>query len=274
MVLLLTALLVLNFTTKKAFDGFRIAPNVTSVYSGDSHVEECINDKLLPNSLNIAQNSECYYYTYFKVKKLLADAHIDTLYLGFSYHSLSDYYDDFVFGEYSPIIASKYFFILPNSEKVKFLKYNSENTSLFLRKIIERGVNREIVGGFTNVFANTAAIKKSMDKRIDFQFYRKGKLNSFSAFNMGWFDKIIQLCREKNVVPVLLNTPLHPYYKSRIPAEYLQKYDEVLRAYQLKVVDLNGLPLDDESFIPDGDHVSERGATIVSKYLASRMAGK
>ena len=272
---LLLAMLAVNHSSRQVFDGFKVGTDVRTVYAGDSHVEQCINDRLIPNSANIAQNGEVYYFTYFKVKKLLENnPAIDTLYLGFSYHSLSDYNDDFVFGEFSPYISAKYFFILPNSEKVHFLKENSKNLSLYLKNILRDGLGNSFFGGYENTFKNTTTIQKSMDKRMAFQFYKAGKLNGFSDFNMGYFDKIVQLCREKKVEPVLLSTPLAPYYKNKIPVEYRQKYAEALREYRLKVVDFDGLVLDDSCFIPDGDHVSEKGATIVSKHLASRGAGQ
>lgn len=266
--LLLLALLALDRSNRSFFDGFKVAPKVTTLYAGDSHIEQCINDKLMARSLSIAQTAEALYFSYFKIEKLLENnPSIDTLFLGFSYHSLSDYYDGFVFGEDSPHLAARYFFILPNSEKAKFLLHNSDNLALFLKNILRDGKDKAFLGGFENGFPNTAASQKSMDKRIAFQYFKNGKLNGFSELNLASLDKIAQLCREKKVELVLLNTPLHPYYKSKVPAEYLQKYESVIHDRQLKVVAFEGLELADSCFIPDGDHVSERGAILATKYM-------
>lgn len=38
---------------------------------GDSHIQKGIIDSLIPNSANVAQNSESFYFTYFKIKNYL-----------------------------------------------------------------------------------------------------------------------------------------------------------------------------------------------------------
>ncbi len=228
-----------------------------------------MDDKLIPNSINIAQDCECFYFSYFKIKNLLDNNEsIDTLYLGFSFHSLSDYYDDFIFGQNSAHITARYFFVFPNSEKVRFLKYNQENVSLLLKNAIESGWKKEWMGGYENIFKGQSAAQKSMDKRALFQFYENGKPVGFSAINHEYLEKTVQLCREKKVELRFLNTPLHDYYQGKIPAEHVQKYEAAVRVHQLKVVDFAGLVLGDDCFIPDGDHVSEKGAAIASDWFA------
>lgn len=33
-------------------------------------------------------------------------------------------------------------------------------------------------------------------------------------------DNIVSLCQHENVELIILNTPLHPYYRSKIPEEF------------------------------------------------------
>ena len=39
---------------------------------GNSHAMSSLNDEIIENSVNVAQHSEHYFYTYYKAKKLLS----------------------------------------------------------------------------------------------------------------------------------------------------------------------------------------------------------
>ena len=84
--------------------------SITTVFLGDSHIEQAINDTLLENCINLGQNSESLYFSYFRLKVLLeSNPSIKVVCLGFSYHSLSSYYDKFIVGEFSNAISNRYF---------------------------------------------------------------------------------------------------------------------------------------------------------------------
>jgi hypothetical protein len=106
-----------------------------------------------------------------------------------------------------------------------------------------------------------------MDKRINFQYFADGCLNEFSFINMAYFEKIVNLCKDYNVEIILLNAPLHPYYKKMIPAEYESKYSELINCYKLAVIDFSSICNDDCCFTPDGDHVSLKGAMEVTEEI-------
>jgi len=82
-----------------------------------------------------------------------------------------------------------------------------------------------------------------------------------------FFNKIIDLCNKNKVKLITLNTPLHSYYKSKIPSEYLNKYNEIIRQDRIVTINFDELVLDDSCFIPDGDHVSVKGALQTSNYF-------
>lgn len=259
----------LNYKGNKKLNEYKIDKKTTIAFFGDSHVQECVNDSLVPNSINLALHSESLYFTYYKMKGILNNNQsIKKIYLGLSYHSLSNYYDDFVFGIYSKSTAPKYFFILPNSEKINILKHNSDNLSVFVKSAIKHSLDFSYMGSYENNFKNSSPNINSIEKRLNFQFYKDNKLNEFSELNLSYLKKIIELCDEKKVELIFLNTPLHSYYKERVPKEYIKKYNEIIAQYNLQLINFEDLILNDSCFIPDGDHVSEKGAIIASKYLA------
>ncbi|MEE9573135.1 MAG: hypothetical protein V3W20_08820, partial [Candidatus Neomarinimicrobiota bacterium] len=79
--------------------------------------------------------------------------------------------------------------------------------------------------------------------------------------------KIIDLCDKNKVELITLNTPLHSYYKNKIPMEYLRKYNEIISQNRIVSINFYELFLDDYCFIPDGDHVSEKGSILTSNYF-------
>jgi hypothetical protein len=273
---LIFTFLLLNYYNNKKFIEYKLSPNITFLFIGDSHIQKAIDAKLIKTTVNISQSSESFYYSYYKLDKILKNNPvIKTIYLGFSYHSLSSYYDDFVYGKYSKNISSRYFFILPLSEKFKLFKYNFRNLPIYIKEVnkygimnmLKKGNNYSFLGQYENDFENVSALQKSMDKRLLLQFYTNDKLNSFSEFNISYLNKIIDLCDKNNVDLITLNTPLHHYYRSKIPMEYLKKYNEIIRQNHIVSIDFGELVLNDSCFIPDGDHVSQKGVILTTNYF-------
>lgn len=250
------------------------------VFIGDSHIQNGINDELINSGINFSQNGESYYFSYQKLKRIIAlNKMVKTVFLGFSYHSLSSYYDDYVFGKYNNEISSRYFFILPASEKVKFIECNLGDEMLFLKNIFEKGIVNVIrqkdkysfLGYYQNGFHNVQSRKTSMDKRIHLQFFNETKIADFSNVNINYLNKIIVLCKQNNIDLIVLNTPLDPYYKSKIPQKFLDKYNQIIETQKLRVIDFHNLKFRKNDFIKDGDHVSVEGSLLISKFLNNQF---
>jgi hypothetical protein len=261
----------LDYKNNELINNYKIPNTTRTIFVGDSHVQQCVNDSIVPNALNIAQSAEPYYFTYFKLDRLLvSNTSIKKIYLGYSYHNLSDYYDDFVFGTYSKDIIPRYFYILPNNQKLNVIRNNANNIGTLLINILRNGVSSSFFGSYQSEFTKTAASKTAMDKRLKLQFYKSDTLSSFSAFNLLYLDKIVNLCKEKNIELILLNTPLNDYYKSKIPAQYIAEYNRISKKYNFKIINFESLIFEDDCFIPDGDHVSLKGAIIASQYISKQ----
>lgn len=199
---------------------------------------------------------------------------IDTVYLGLSYHSLSIYYNKFINGDCSAAVAPNYFYLLPLDEQFRMINWNTNNLIPFMLSIIEQSINRitnkksyPYIDGFIYRFEKTKANKSSMDKRLHFQYYTNKRVNAFSKLNIDYLDKIIDMCKSKGVVLITLNTPLHEYYYKNIPVKYKEKLRDLINSRGLNYIDLSKIKLDDDCFIPDGDHVSERGADKTTTLL-------
>ncbi|MFA9189939.1 hypothetical protein AAGV28_01030 [Flavobacterium sp. FZUC8N2.13] len=271
-IFILVVLIGLNFLVKT---DYKIKPDINSLFIGDSHIQQTFNDNLIPQSLNCGIASESFYFSYFKLKYLLDEnPSIKNVYLGLSFHSLSNYYERFISGDYSASVAPKYFFILPWKEQLRLIYWNKANFVSFLREVLNIGFyqvfNGQVypfIGGYLEQFSETFAVDSSMNKRLKFQYFNNGKLNSFSQFNIYYLNKIISLCKKQGVHLVMVNTPLHEYYYKKIPKKYKDELFEIVAKNHLNYIDFSKLQLKDNCFTPDGDHVSTIGAVKTSKMI-------
>ncbi|GER60168.1 hypothetical protein ULMA_22760 [Patiriisocius marinus] len=270
LVIFVTVLSFILIPLIKKSNYYKIESDITDIYIGDSHIRQAVVDSLLSNSQNIALDSESLYFTYYRLKKIFeSENDIETVYLGFSYHTLSDYYDDYIYGEFSNSTSPKYFFLLPFSEQKKMLYLNRKNNYVkgLIKNVYKPILNNSKFGGYSNVFMNTKSIKSSMDKRINLQYYTENKINQFSQINLLYLEKIINLSIINNFKLIIVNTPLDSYYKAKIPIEYIDKYDSVISKYDLPLIDFCNITFDENQFIPDGDHLSKEGALKMTKEL-------
>jgi hypothetical protein len=271
LLLIIVPFVFLNIYHSLFFNEFKLSKNISTLFVGDSQIQTAINDELIKNSINIATSAESYYYSYYKLQKYLSqNPQIKRIYLGFSYHSLSNSYDDLIYGKQSGYISSGQFFNLPIEERFKCLIWNAKTLLFYLKKIFRAEIARIFSNhgvGYSNYFINTSASIKSIYKKLNSQFYTNGKVNDFSTVNLDYLDRIVSLCKAKKVDLVLLTTPLHSYFRDNVPDIYHHKYDEIINLYKLKLIDLSSIPLTDDDFIPDGVHVSQKGAVITTEEI-------
>lgn len=266
----ISTIISISFITSKSVN-YQLDSNITELYIGDSHIQLAINDSLLDHGKNVATSAESYLFSYYKLKKLIeTNPNIKKVYLGFSYHNLSSYYDEFINGENSPSISPKYFHLLPINEQLKLIYWNSKDLSTFLRSYFSITYKyilkkQSFSGSYSNNFQNTFAVDSSMEKRLKFQYYENETDNHFSKTNLLYLEKTIAFCSANNIDLYLLNAPLHPFYKSKIPDDFTNEYKKVIDVLNTKVMDLSTTPLSDSCYIPDGDHLSIKGATKFTK---------
>lgn len=246
------------------------------VFSGDSHIAMAVNDSMLDGTINIAKSAEQFGYTYQKLKKLLeSNTGIETVFIGFGYHNIAEGFNEFLASQFS--FSNKYFYLLSPEEKFKVMLSWGGESANHLKYVINlgyRNVRKQVSpygGGFSNHFRETTARKEDMDNRLQLQFTEKAQGVAFSRSSIVYLAKIQDLCRRRGVRLVLLNTPLHPYYRSNIPEKYVARYRHITDSLGMDVMDLTQLFDEDHMFAADGDHVSSEGALATSRYIMERL---
>ena len=86
-----------------------------------------------------------------------------------------------------------------------------------------------------------------------------------------YLDSIIALCTRKHIELILVSTPSHAYFLNHVPESYREAYTHIKKDPRIRFLDFSAVPLDDSSFLPDGDHVSVKGARLVTGMLADSL---
>ncbi|MEO6151384.1 MAG: hypothetical protein ABIN95_13560, partial [Mucilaginibacter sp.] len=87
--LLANAMLIAGVCILSNNISFKLPAQKHVLILGDSHTALGINDKYIPQAINMSSEGEGYLYAYLKLKKFLADnEQLDTVLLSFNFNSL------------------------------------------------------------------------------------------------------------------------------------------------------------------------------------------
>ncbi len=270
---------VLYFSVKKRIASERFNANIHTLFVGDSHVQKAFNDSLLPNAKNIGQTAESTYFTFYKLKHLLPqNPQIKTIYMGLGFHSISTYYDEFIFGHESKAVSHDYFFLLPLIDQWKLVRANKENLQPYLKSIYKQakldGFSNELpffMGQFLNKYHHSSIISDKVTGRLDYQFYYKGNACTISEFQWAYVDSIAHLCQQYHIKFEVINTPVHHTYYRFVPKMFIENLADGLKSRQIPYHDFSHINLPEIAYIPDGDHVSSEGTILFAKNLDSLL---
>jgi hypothetical protein len=265
------ATVVLIYLSRKLVEKCDLKDNTKSLIMGDSHTMWAISDADIDGLQNISWNAESYIFTYAKLRYILNKEHkITEIFLGFSYHNLSGFYDPYIYGEKMEYILYRYIGVLNFKEFIEI----SAN-SLFRFMLSPRtlyGVSKFILTNDCVLFG-TGAYKPmketfnlvQMEKRIQEQYYNKTEVIGISEINIRYLHKIVDLCKEKNIKLTMLQTPMHKSYIKEVPKIYIQYFDYFIQSNNLDLFDFQNLELPDSCFLPDADHVNYYGLKLTSQ---------
>lgn len=272
--------LVIVGLNRNAISSCRLDGGVDSVILGDSHTAWAINAAGISGVQNVSHNAEGYKYTYAKLEHILAtEPGIKRVYLGFSYHNLSSYFDDYIVGPTFRFFADRYIAVLSLRDYAELVRSSWRHAPDLFMTVVRNGFvsgvkqSCTLYGRFSDEPMTAEFKLSSLEKRIAEQYFDQGKVRGESRLNIEYLDKIVQLAREKGVELIMLNTPLHPEYEKRVPDEFRTAYDDYVREHDLRVFDFRDMTLGDAEFLPDGDHTNYRGAMLTSRRFAEFHAG-
>ena len=225
-----------------------------------------INDHYYPGSLNFANSSERYMFTYNKLEHLSRGGYlnqIDTVFLEFAPTDTWENTDGKYFDESETNFYIPAYFPLLSKEERKIYKGHE---ILYLKKIIGHLHKQDIkqiyssndgLGGFhyeTAVFDPNKMEPKMKDT------------GDGDYWNLHYLDKIIKLCKERNIklffIYMPMNNPEIYYDQSHYYEVYKKNYKHI------PLLDFSHLPVPNH-FRKDNNHLNGQGATWFTKYFYS-----
>jgi hypothetical protein len=268
-------LLGLSLSNKRLLRQYKDDPAFNTLILGDSHIQNAVDDSQLPYTINLSQGLEAFVFSYAKLKIVL-ESHpgIKKVLLGCGYHNLSRSYERSFTGQDASAVSKRSFFLLSLKEQYWLLWLNRDKSIPFLRSSIKTGYSNVIsadkdysfIGYHIDLNIARSVNTETINKLVNEDYYSGKNLVDFSPSNIYYLNKIMGLCKSRNVELFILNTPTHPAYNGLVPDQYKDKLRSLVKG-KAKLIEFNDLQLADSCFLPDGHHISGKGAAIITKYL-------
>jgi len=279
--------LSINSIYNKRVDKLTLDMNISTLICGDSHPGCALDDKIIPDSTNISLSAECYYYTYHSLKKILNnDNNLKYILLGLSFSNFGENRDNRIYKtEEIKNMYPRYFLILENREKLSLLKKNPngllKSTPYILKSAIITFLKANKYAnypfwGFFRDSKNTDLSDKNIKAAINRHYYNTNSdlLQGFSALQLEYLLKIIDLCSKKNIRLYLINTPVSNEYFSKIPKKFINHYYNIVKKLKftknVKILDYHNYQLPKNCY-GDADHLNSNGAKIFSEKIISEI---
>lgn len=272
---------------KNQISKITVSKNINVIVCGDSHTQTAINDSKLIHTLNISQNSEPYLATFNVIKTLTKNnTQIKTIVLGYSFHSLSNVFDDIIYKEkhktdfyarYLPILDLESISLISKRNLIGVIQSFplSLNTWITIRHTLKQDIiNYNDYKFFGKYYrskksnCNTKYINLSIIRH----YYNKKKIREFSNIQIKYLLEIATYCKKNRLNLILLNTPVNNQYYKKIPTNFKKKYYSTFVKIntKAKLLDLHKFNLEKKHF-GDGDHINQYGADLLNSSLKKML---
>jgi hypothetical protein len=272
----LTAITVLVIGTKKyAQSGLIVQtrPMVDKIIIGHSHPECAINDSLIEGLQNFSRSGESYFYTYYKLRPLLAqNPQIKTVFVEFSNDMISAEKDEWTWGrrymtrlypEYGVFIDAAGNDLLFRHNPRAFVDAQSLALQSTMMSLTHPHYNyAERLGKYIYLVRDQT---DSLLKADTLDYVDRSSLFKLSSTNLGYLRKIIDYTRSMHRDIYLIRTPMHLRSPYRINENLFMKvYDSLFR--DVKFMDYVNFPLENNEY-GNLEHLNYRGARKFSEFF-------
>lgn len=273
-ILLLTIIFLLDIYTSSIIRNkadFKLKENPEFLILGHSHPECAFDDSEINSSVNLSDSGEAYFYTYFKIRKVLnQNPSINYVFLEFTNNQITEYMNEWIWGDNSIHKSSLYTPFMSFSDKTVLLKNNPLNYFNILsisnqdkiNRICKQKFNyRSKAGGFLHLVRNKTD-SLLLEKEKDGPLYRNKIL---SNTNIEYLDKIIEFCKKKNKKVFFIRSPVHERYVGYLNENEYQNIRKN-KYPKIEYLDFSKYPLENYEF-GDLEHLNHIGAKKFSKWF-------
>ena len=266
-------LFIFDFSTSSIIDSnatFVLEDNPKYIVIGHSHPECAFNDSLIDNFKNLGESVEAYFYTYFKVKKVLEqNPYIETVFIDYSTNQLVEEANLRIWNE--KYIINRYvklspFMTIPEKKilaKNNFTSFFKSGAYIAQNRITEIATNNynytEKVGGYRNLSVS------KIDSLLKTDYKSLENKYETSKVNIRYLEKTIELCQNYNKEVVLIRCPVHRVYSLNENDSLLHHIQDSLFK-EIPFFDFSNFPLLDNEFADFG-HLNYKGAKKFSVWF-------
>lgn len=273
LILISVAITLANKALLFSSDVRKIDSRKSVLILGDSHTKYALNDSIFSKAVNLSQDADSYFYSYYKLKYFTkTNPGIDTLILSFSRHNihqsiekrwlLSTSHFDSRVDIYLPMLEMRDLLFLGSkmpSETITGLFSQFKLPFLLLKQ------GKAIFGGFESLESDN--LKEELEALDQNEIGDEFKSLDTSNLELKYLERIIEYCELNNIQLILLGTPIH---------SSLHKYCQELTDFknehypEIEFLDYRTIELQDDCF---GDlvHLSPKGSLNFSKELQTHF---
>lgn len=239
---------------------------------GDSYTQTGIDENVI-SARNISQSAEPYYISYWKLKHILKYYTPDSLILGYSYQNISTYND-------IKLKDDRWSYELFDRNHAVFTQelFNSDlpvNWTQFFKVFYKnmcsypKRDHNTFLGEYEAYEAHDLS---KYQEAINRHYYTDGMDAGISEICVRYFNRIVDLCKEKDIQLVLVSMPTHPLYSQGVPDEFRTTLDSMSSSIASNILqlDYSGVELHDSCFL-NSNHLNRYGAELISAKLSSDL---
>lgn len=269
----ITVLLSLYFFVNKLVNKraeFKLDKSVRYLVLGHSHPECAFDDSLIANFKNCSYSGESYFYSYPKIRNLLAqNPQVKVVFFEFTDNHLDDQLmNETIWSEsnicnfypiYSPFIGQEDAGFLFKKRSKNFLLAASISIKKQLIKIVSSNYDFGKYGRYLYLVRDKTDSLIRHHKKLPVPATKADfSNNNHPNYNLAYLVKCINYCREKGVKVFLVRSPQHKIYRE----ERNEENFNITRMHyfpDIEFLDFNNCPLPDNNF-GDLEHLNFRGA--------------
>ncbi len=278
---------IINYILDKSINephNFKISESKNIIMLGHSQAACAYDDSIIDNFENCASTMEGYFYTFYKLKKILeANPQITTVFVECTNNQFMKFAENRIWGEYMPSLLPKYFPIidvkgvlfLAKKSPMNVLKAYSVSQKIKVNYFIynkdENYLKKHNIVGYIKRIGHLK--KEKVDSIIaqNRKISNKSKSGSYLIENVNYLKEIVKLCNDKKVTIYFIRSPMPSYSKFSNDSLFHDILDKQFS--KVPFVDLKDYPLELTDF-NDNMHLNYTGANKVSFFMNELLKTK
>jgi hypothetical protein len=275
--ILLVILAVANWFAKKSIcddSRYKIDTKKRNLILGHSYTECGLNDSLIDNTINLSQGGESYFYTYQKLRKVIAaNPAIKTVFVSFANNQIQERMDKWVWDDkYTDKYLQRYNCMMNWPDYKLLLAHNPTavlKAELAVIKLAGRSfvlkpdfIAERTIGGYLFLKRNKI---DSLRKTGFLQREQRDIKLKVSPANIDYLRKIADFCKDSRVDLYFLRMPMRPdspFLKNDVQYDSVRKADFA----DVTLLDFKNYPTPTED-CGDFEHFNYKGARKFSAFF-------